>query len=676
MSKIAEYKAQNTKRFHNVIGIDIGSRAAKAVLLTGEDIYFSLIPTGMIMQESADELLADLLQQSGLTRSEIYQIVGTGYGRIAMEFDDIPLAIISEISAHAMGVHFLNPNAKTIIDIGGQDSKAIKVNPETGKVDRFLMNDKCAAGTGRFLEKCANLLEHEVDDIGPLALNSTKDLQISSQCVVFAESEVVSLRARGEAVEDILSAVHYATAKRVYTLLKRVNIEDDIVFSGGVSNNEGMHAAFEKLTGQTIHKLKLDMSYAGALGSAVYGQKVLEGEIQLDANTPKEEAQDNADIQALIARMDEIQADFIQHKDDGIPRVGYLCSYTPLELINASGAKHLRLIKAGNPEEVSVGDMLTTSVFCDFTKSCLGAFQEGNPLMKALDKVYMFDTCHPMQKTVEVINEKFTPSSIFLLPRCRDEANSRSAFRNEVLHFKEDLEALTGTAITEEMLREQIRLYNQARSIIRQISALRKRRVPPIKGKEFLDIVKGHYYLKPEEQIATYGALLEKLKQKKGAGKKPLRIMMSGGIVAEGDRKILDILEDEFDVRVVCEDHCTGLNPVYYDVEETGDVYQALANGYLDSAPCARMVPLDKRIAHADHMAEEYHVDAIIYKYLKFCPCYGLSRHVFITHFQDKGIPILEISNDYSTGDIGQIKTRIEAFIEVLREKKSEGKQA
>lgn len=190
-----------------------------------------------------------------------------------MEFGDTPREILTEISCHAMGSHFLNAGTKTIIDIGGQDSKAIKVDPDNGKVVEFIMNDRCAAGTGRFLEKVAGLLDYSIDELGEEALKSKKNLSISSQCVVFAESEIISLKAKGERREDIAAGIHFAAARRVRNLVNRLGIEPELVFSGGVSNNAGMKYALEQITGYSIKKTKLNMIYAGSLGAAIYAQK-------------------------------------------------------------------------------------------------------------------------------------------------------------------------------------------------------------------------------------------------------------------------------------------------------------------------------------------------------------------------------------------------------------------
>lgn len=664
--KISEIVADNKQVFNTVVGIDIGSRAAKAVLLHKDEIYFHTIPTGLVMQQSAEKLLANLLEQAGLKRDDVDFAVGTGYGRIAFTFPDIPGNIVSEISAHGQGVHFINPKAKTIIDIGGQDSKAIRINPRNGKVTGFLMNDKCAAGTGRFLEKVANILEMEVDQIGEYSLKADKELDISSRCVVFAESEVISLRAKNEKVENILAAVHMATAERVYTLLKRVVIEPEIVFSGGVSRNVGMRTAFEKLIGTKIEVPKLDLNYGGALGAAIYAQKYFDGSIEDESAKTDESEIDLSPIRnAIQARQTELI-----EVDDGVKKVGHICSYVPLELLNAAGVKHARLMHAGNSDQVAAGEIYTSSTYCDFTKSLVGGFETADPFMKSFDQLVFFDTCNPMRTTVDFINEKYVKAKSYLLPRNRTEANARKFFRNEIVELKRDLEKLTGKEISDETIRENIVLVNEVRAQIRRISELRKRNYPPIKGKEFLEIIKAYYALPPRQQLKLYEDLYEKLSKipdKTGAG--PIRIMLAGGIMAEGDNKVINIIEDDFNARVVIDDHCTGYNPVHVDTKVEGDVIQNIADSYLDSAPCARMVPLEERVKYSIELAKAYNVDAVVYKYMKFCQCYGMTANEYIKAFRAEGIPLLEISSDYSTGDSGQIRTRIEAFLEVIHEK-------
>ncbi|MGN0328874.1 MAG: acyl-CoA dehydratase activase [Lachnospira sp.] len=251
------------------VGIDIGSRGSKAVLIYKGELYTQMVLSGISSKQTAKELFEKLIEESGISTDEVVGIVGTGYGSVAMDFGNIPFNPVTEITCHALGAHYLNVKTKTVIDIGGQDSKAIKVNTYDGKVVDFVMNDKCAAGTGRFLEKVAQILELKLDELGPVAVKSEKPCDISSQCVVFAESEIISLRATGAKKEDIAYGVHLATARRVRNLLRRTGFEPDILFTGGVNNNIGMIKALEQILGEKIVRVKLDTMYAGALGAAL-----------------------------------------------------------------------------------------------------------------------------------------------------------------------------------------------------------------------------------------------------------------------------------------------------------------------------------------------------------------------------------------------------------------------
>ncbi len=256
------------------IGIDIGSRQSKAVLLHNDEMHTAICASGVDSHETAERLIKKLLRGSAISREQIAWVVGTGYGRVSMQFDDIPSGVITEITCHAMGAHFLNAGTKTIIDIGGQDCKAIKVDPENGNVVEFVMNDKCAAGTGRFLEKTAEMLGYSLEELGDRALESRKKLEMSSQCVVFAESEIISLKARGEHAEDIAAGIHYAAARRVKNLVSRIGLDPELVFSGGVSSNQGMKRALEELLKHPIKTTSLDTVYCGALGASIIAQRM------------------------------------------------------------------------------------------------------------------------------------------------------------------------------------------------------------------------------------------------------------------------------------------------------------------------------------------------------------------------------------------------------------------
>jgi predicted CoA-substrate-specific enzyme activase len=260
------------------LGVDIGSTTGKAVLFHKGKYYGAITTSGVFSQETADRLLDTVLTQLGLTIRDISFIIGTGYGRVSMDFGTEQQKILTEISCHAMGSHYLDSRVKTIIDIGGQDSKGIKIDNNNGKVIDFIMNDKCAAGTGRFLEKTAYLLGMPVEELGAAALLANKPADISSQCVVFAESEVISLKARGESTANIAAGVHIATARRIRGLLNRLDIERGILFSGGVSNNEGMRRAVEQVMEIELARPRLDTTYNGALGAAILAQRAVPDE--------------------------------------------------------------------------------------------------------------------------------------------------------------------------------------------------------------------------------------------------------------------------------------------------------------------------------------------------------------------------------------------------------------
>jgi predicted CoA-substrate-specific enzyme activase len=269
------------------VGIDIGSRQSKAVMVSGDYIHTAITASGVDPAHTASRLVDKLLKAAQLERHAIKQICGTGYGRIALQFGDIPAEVITEITCHAMGAHFLNASTRTIIDIGGQDCKAIKLDTRTGRVTEFAMNDKCAAGSGRFLEKTAEMLGYSLEELGSRAMASTKELQMSSQCVVFAESEIVSLKAKNEKGEDIANGVHFAIARRVCNLVNRIGLDPELAFSGGVSNNAGVKHALESLLGREFVKPRLNAVFAGCLGAAMIAQQKFCGTADFDT-TPEQ----------------------------------------------------------------------------------------------------------------------------------------------------------------------------------------------------------------------------------------------------------------------------------------------------------------------------------------------------------------------------------------------------
>ncbi|MEM3762282.1 MAG: acyl-CoA dehydratase activase [Archaeoglobaceae archaeon] len=249
-------------------GIDIGSITAKCMILkNGKILGYKITKAKPDLEGTAKEIFEDTLRTVGLKREEIEKIVATGYGRNMVSFADKK---ITEISCHAVGASFLIPQTGTVIDIGGQDSKVIAV--ENGKVIGFVMNDKCAAGTGRFVEVMANALGLKIEEVGVLALKATKKVQISSTCTVFAESEVISYLSAGEKLENIIAGVCDAIASRIVSMANRVGIRREVVLTGGVAKNLGVRKAIEEKLGVGV-LVPEEPQIVGALGAAVLGSK-------------------------------------------------------------------------------------------------------------------------------------------------------------------------------------------------------------------------------------------------------------------------------------------------------------------------------------------------------------------------------------------------------------------
>ncbi len=246
------------------IGIDAGAATTKAVVLRENEIAgYVIIPTGFDFRKAGEKAFEEVLSNCSIGESEAGKIIATGYGRSSIGFAD---KTISEITAHARGVGYLIPAAHTIIDIGGQDSKVIST--ENGKVVDFLMNDRCAAGTGKFLEYTAKALEISLNQLGTLALVSKNPAKISSMCTVFAESEVISLRAQKTKKEDIAAGLIESIILRTTAMVKKLGIKPELAFVGGVAKNPGVVKAFEKALDIEM-QLPEEPQITGALGAAL-----------------------------------------------------------------------------------------------------------------------------------------------------------------------------------------------------------------------------------------------------------------------------------------------------------------------------------------------------------------------------------------------------------------------
>ena len=260
-------------------GVDVGSTQTKGILVDErrEIVARGLIDTGANVSRAAERVFLLMLEEAGVDRADVGAVVGTGYGRYKVTFGDTQ---ITEISCHAKGAWHAFPNTRTVLDIGGQDAKAILVG-DNGEVRDFSMNDKCAAGTGRFLANSADALGLKLGDIGALSLKARYPVRLSTVCTVFVESDILSYLAQGKRIEDILGGVHSAIAARTVALMRRVGTEPEITFTGGVSRNVGIVHAMQEKLGLPLN-VSPDAHFMGALGAALFALERAVSAVQPD----------------------------------------------------------------------------------------------------------------------------------------------------------------------------------------------------------------------------------------------------------------------------------------------------------------------------------------------------------------------------------------------------------
>ncbi len=248
-------------------GVDVGSTQTKAVIVDEERriVGRALIDTGANVMQAAERSFEIALTDADLRDEEVEYVIGTGYGRYKVTFGN---AQVTEISCHGRGAVHMFPGTRTVVDMGGQDTKAISVLP-TGEIADFCMNDKCAAGTGRFLGAASSALDIPLPELGPTALRGERPVKISTTCTVFAESEVLSWLGKGKKIEDILLGVHQSIATRSVGLLRRVGIASEVTFTGGVARNQAMVATLNERLGLEVN-VSEESHFMGALGAALF----------------------------------------------------------------------------------------------------------------------------------------------------------------------------------------------------------------------------------------------------------------------------------------------------------------------------------------------------------------------------------------------------------------------
>jgi len=371
-------------------------------------------------------------------------------------------------------------------------------------------------------------------------------------------------------------------------------------------------------------------------------------------------------------RIDQV----LKNKRGGKKIVGTLCLYVPDELIYASGADRV-ILCGGMSLPISIAEEYLPRNLCPLIKSSFGSVITSTrsrnidqkcrktnscPHFGLVDMIIAEATCDGKKKMYEILNQ-IIPTHVMDLPQKPENQNALEYYIEELKSLKEVLEELTGNSITQYNLRKEIKSTNETRKLLHRLYKLRKRNPPPIKGTEVLKVLQQMSFLSPKEFRENLLLLCEEIENKEGESPGP-RIMISGCPMASGNTKVPEIIESRGGV-IVVEESCTGTRAFWDLVDEDKEPMRALAERYLRIL-CACMYPNEKRINHILELSKYFDIDGVVYYTLQFCHSYNVERYRVSQALKKAGIPMLSIETDYSEADIEQIKTRIDAFLEML----------
>ncbi len=690
------------------LGLDLGSRAVKAVLLDASSakiVAVSVRDATTDKAADAETLLRAVLEAASANRSDIARTVATGYGRVQVGFAD---ETSTEIACHAAGVTAVHPEVRTVIEIGGQDSKAILLAPD-GRVKDFAMNDRCAAGSGRFLEVAARILGTDLEGLAELARRSDVESEISSMCVVFAESEMIGMLARGFRREDIAAGIHRSIARRIAGLAERIGVRAPIAFTGGVALNKAMTAALgQELKERLI--VPADPRVTGAFGAALtaarrarqrVGPAALAGAIASsgedpsprateaglrDARSPvcaggdlsdrgpshaesrrpeKAPAVESALLHRVpaLARFDRMVSNAIAYAEEaktaGRKIVMMFCEFTPREIILAADA--VPVCACGGSHEMAVAaERELPANLCPLVKSSYGfALERANPIFEMSDLIVAETTCDGKKKMFERLGES-KPLHLMELPQKSDDEGGFLRWKGEIVALRRRLEELTGNDISDDKLREAIRLMNRERGLRRAVARLAGR---GLTGRDVLDaksLISGI-----PEDLEAYELAVEQAGSLDGVPSGRPRVLLTGVPAPHGAEKVLDIIEAA-GATIIAQETCTGLKPLLEDVDETGDPLEAIARKYYH-LPCSCMTPNTRRLETIDRLIAEFRPWGVVDLVWHACLTYDVESAAVKRHLDTKhGLPYLKIVTDYSPSDGQQLRLRVEAFIAML----------
>lgn len=376
--------------------------------------------------------------------------------------------------------------------------------------------------------------------------------------------------------------------------------------------------------------------------------------------------------------VDERPAELAEARENGSKVVGYLCCYIPEEIITALGLIPVRLGRGGNERLVELGGHYISTQNCVFVRESLGLFLEKNdPYVKNTDIVAVSASCMQMYRAAELI-KYYTKSNTVILgvPRNYYTDEGREYFRKEMQWFVENLEKVAGKKLETKKLEKSIELHNNIRKAIADIYRFQAHKIAPITWREVFDMIHAGYYLDRTRYLSFLNSLLFELNEKNAEPKLKSnshpRILLSGSIISPGDTKLINLI-DEMGGRIVADDICTGLRPLI-NINVKSPTAQGIADAYLDRIPCASLPYLpsletDRRLQNLSNLIETYQPDGMIYHTLRFCDAFSFKANETKTFFKDH-LPFMEIHTEYAGSDIEGVRTRVEAFLDMLREGK------
>jgi len=674
------------------MGIDLGSTSTEAVVLDEnlQIVSQQVMDTEPHHKTCIDKILAMAYRElsgiygAAVTGKDIQFCVGTGYGRENIYCAD---KTVSEISCHAKGALYYFPSVRTIIDIGGQDSKVIGID-ENGEVKDFVMNEKCAAGTGRFLEAISDVCEISLEELGPISLEAEFETTISSMCTVFAESEVISKLAEGIEKESIIKGLHSAIAFRVLSMGKRVGLKAPLVFSGGVARNIGMVRMLKEKTGFDSRDLlvPLNPQIIGALGAAFFAAE--EWKKRQFPHRPAAAAGAAIIDGGPPPPLHEKQVQIIRELEQKLPgkhpaanafvpaAVGWTDLAVPVELLSAANINHIRI--TGDMDKGASSDRYIRTYSCAYIKNALSALFENSEKYNFLDGVITTNCCSATEKMADVIKcqnsgsqEKNKPLFVYPLsiPRKFTE-EAVDYMKKQILALKDFIEKTYKTPIGEDRLRRVCEQYNQAKMLIREYSRLLAEKNFPNSAR-FIGLQMEELYRQGDvtaDFLADVRRKIGLLKEMPPLEQQGPRILLAGGIIP--DMKFYHMF-DNIKCHVVYNHTSSGnkFSETLLDPEEP-DIYRALARRCLD-AYTPRTMDSGLRMAKIKHLVDNYNARGIIFNLTKFCVYYTFEAVLLKEYCQQWHLPLLTIETDFTSKSLGQLKTRIEAFIETFAKKGS-----